>query len=64
MNGSKVAVIGAGGVGATIAYAALINGVARALALYDIDADKVQAEVLDLNHGLRFIPTARVIGSD
>jgi L-lactate dehydrogenase len=64
MNGSKVAVIGAGGVGATIAYAALINGVGREIALYDIDAEKVQAEVLDLNHGLRFTPTARVIGSD
>jgi L-lactate dehydrogenase len=64
MNGSKVAVIGAGGVGATIAYAALINGVGREIALYDIDADKVRAEVLDLNHGLRFTPTARVVGSD
>ncbi len=64
MNGSKVAVIGAGGVGATIAYAALLNGVAREIALYDIDAAKVQAEVLDLNHGLRFTPTARVVGSD
>ncbi len=64
MNGSKVAVIGAGGVGATIAYAALINGVAREIALYDIDAAKVQAEVLDLNHGLKFTPTGRVVGSD
>ena len=64
MNGSKVAIIGAGGVGATIAYAALINGVGREIALYDIDADKVRAEVLDLNHGLRFTPTARVIGSE
>jgi len=51
-------------VGATIAYAALLNGVAREISLYDIDAAKVQAEVLDLNHGLRFTPTARVLGSD
>jgi len=64
MNGSKIAIIGAGGVGATIAYAALLNGIAREIALYDIDADKVHAEVLDLNHGLRFTPTARVVGSD
>lgn len=64
MSGSKVAIIGAGGVGATIAYAALINGVAREIALYDIDTAKVNAEVLDLNHGLRFTPTARVVGSD
>jgi len=64
MNGSKVAIIGAGGVGATIAYASLINGVAREIALFDIDAAKVKAEVLDLNHGLRFTPTARVVGGD
>ncbi len=64
MSGSKVAIIGAGGVGATIAYAALLNGIAREIVLYDIDAAKVQAEVLDLNHGLRFTPTARVVGSD
>lgn len=64
MNQSKVAIIGAGGVGATIAYATLISGTAREVALYDIDAAKVHAEVLDLNHGLRFAPTTRVIGSD
>lgn len=64
MSESKVAVVGAGGVGATIAYATLINGVAREIALYDIDHAKVEAEVLDLNHGLRFTPTARVVGSD
>lgn len=64
MNGSKVAIIGAGGVGATIAYATLISGTAREIALYDIDASKVRAEVLDLNHGLRFAPPTRVIGSD
>jgi L-lactate dehydrogenase len=64
MNGSKVAVVGAGGVGATIAYSVLINGTAREIALFDINAAKVHAEVLDLNHGLRFTPTARVVGSD
>lgn len=64
MRGSKVAVVGAGGVGATIAYAGLLGGLAREIALYDIDAAKVRAEVLDLNHGLRFTPTAHVVGSD
>ncbi len=64
MRGSKVAIIGTGGVGATVAYATLINGVAREIALYDIDAAKVRAEMLDLNHGLRFTPTARILGSD
>lgn len=47
----KVAIVGAGSVGATIAYACLIRGVGKTIALYDIDADKVRAQVLDLNQG-------------
>ena len=60
----KVSVIGAGSVGATIAYASLIRGAPNTLALYDIDRDKVRAEVLDLNQGSQFYRTATVIGSD
>ena len=61
---NKIAIIGAGSVGATIAYAAMIRGVARQLALYDINRAKVDAEVLDLNHGLQFMPMATLEGSD
>ena len=61
---TKIAVVGAGSVGATIAYACLIRGIGRTIALYDIDAAKTRAEVLDLNHGLQFVPQATVVGSD
>ncbi|HEY0093536.1 MAG TPA: L-lactate dehydrogenase, partial [Archangium sp.] len=61
---NKIAIIGAGSVGATIAYAAMIRGVAKQLALYDINRAKVDAEVLDLNHGLQFVPMATLEGSD
>jgi L-lactate dehydrogenase len=60
----KIGIIGAGSVGATIAYAALIRGVAREISLFDIARTKVDAEVLDLNHGLLFLPQAQVQGSD
>ncbi|HWK29952.1 MAG TPA: L-lactate dehydrogenase [Solirubrobacter sp.] len=60
----KVSVIGAGSVGATIAYASLIRGAAKTMALYDVNREKVDAEVLDLNHGSQFFPTAAVYGSD
>ena len=60
----KVSIIGAGSVGATIAYACLIRGAANTVALYDLSADKVRAEVLDLNQGIQFVPMAQVIGSD
>jgi len=58
----KVGIIGAGSVGATIAYAAMIRGVARQISIYDIAKQKVEAEVLDLNHGLQFVPMATVDG--
>ncbi|AKJ06600.1 L-lactate dehydrogenase [Archangium gephyra] len=61
---NKIAIIGAGAVGATIAYATMIRGVAKQLALYDINRAKVDAEVLDLNHGLQFVPMATLEGSD
>ena len=60
---TKIAVVGAGSVGATIAYACLIRGIGRTIALYDVDAAKTRAEVLDLNHGLQFVPQATVVGS-
>src|SRR3954451_6254741 len=61
---TKIAIVGAGSVGATIAYACLIRGVANDVALYDVNPDKAHAETLDLNHGLQFVPTATVEGSD
>lgn len=61
---SIVSIIGAGSVGTAIAYACLIRGSADALALYDTNAAKVRAEVLDLNHGTQFAPACRIEGSD
>ena len=61
---NKIAIIGAGSVGATIAYACLIRGVAKQIALYDVNRTKADAEVLDLNHGMQFVPMATLEGSD
>ena len=61
---NKIGIVGSGRVGATIAYAALIRGVAQQISLYDPTSSKVAAEVLDLNHGLMFVPMAEVEGSD
>jgi L-lactate dehydrogenase len=60
----KVSIVGVGTVGTAIAYACLIRGSARELALFDVNAKKVRAEVLDLNHGSPFVPPCRVIGGD
>ncbi|WP_029288799.1 L-lactate dehydrogenase [Cellulomonas sp. HZM] len=61
---SKLAIVGAGAVGSTMAYAALMRGAARTVALFDINRAKVEAEALDLGHGIQFMPMAEVIGSD
>ena len=61
---TKLAVVGAGSVGSTMAYAALMRGAARSVALYDIDAAKVEAEALDIGHGIQFMPVADIVGSD
>jgi len=60
---AKLTVVGAGSVGSTTAYAALLRGVAETVALYDIDEARVRAEVLDLRHGSPYFPPAEVVGS-
>ncbi|MDY5585139.1 MAG: L-lactate dehydrogenase, partial [Arcanobacterium sp.] len=61
---SKIAVIGAGAVGTAVAYACAIKGDARSIVLYDINKPKVEAEALDIAHGIQFTPTSSVEGSD
>ena len=61
---AKIAVVGAGHVGVTLAYACMIRGTGKTIALYGRNAEKVRAEVLDLQHGLQFVPMATVEGSD
>ena len=62
IENSKVTVVGAGSVGSSAAYAALIRGSARHVALYDIATAKVEAEVLDLAHGTQFTGSSDITG--
>lgn len=62
IENSKLTVVGAGSVGSSVAYAALIRGSARHVALYDIVTEKVEAEVLDLAHGTQFTGSSDIIG--
>jgi L-lactate dehydrogenase len=62
IENSKVTIVGAGSVGSSAAYAALIRGSARHVALYDIAAAKVDAEVLDLAHGTQFTGSSDIVG--
>jgi L-lactate dehydrogenase len=56
----KVVITGAGDVGASFAYALLQTGLAEEVALIDLNLDLVQGQVLDLAHGLPFVPPVHV----
>ncbi len=62
--GTKLSIVGAGAVGTSLAYAALIRGAASEVALHDVNAKKVHAEALDMAHGSQFLPPAKIEGSD
>lgn len=53
MNG-KIVVIGAGNVGATIAYTILMYNLTSEIVLIDVNADKAAGEALDMNHGIAY----------
>lgn len=61
---NKVAIIGAGSVGATIAYNLSLKGSAIELVLVDIDVDKANAERLDILHGIPLGKTVHVTCGD
>jgi len=56
----KVVVVGAGSVGTTYIYALMHTGLASEIALIDIDQKKVEGEIMDLCHGLAFVPPVNV----
>lgn len=61
---AKIGIIGAGAVGTAVAYACAMRGDARDIVLYDINRAKVEAEALDIAHGIQFTPCGSVEGSD
>ncbi|MCQ2001573.1 L-lactate dehydrogenase [Arthrobacter zhaoxinii] len=60
---TKLGIVGAGSVGTSLAYAAIIRDTARRIAIYDIDAVRAEAEGLDLAHGTQFTGANTVTGS-
>ena len=60
----KVAIIGAGGVGATTGYALMVQGIASEIVLIDINKEKAEGEAMDLMHGASFVPPVEVSAGD
>lgn len=57
---NKVAVIGAGQVGATTAFTLAVKGLVSELVIIDINRDKAEGEALDINHGMPFMKPAKI----
>ena len=60
----KIVVIGAGFVGTTYAYALMHTGLAGQIVLIDLDQKRVKGEVMDLEHGLAFVPPVEIRSGD
>ena len=63
-NSNKIAIIGCGNVGMTAAYSILHKGNVDELVLFGRHKEALIGEKLDLEHGLSFLSTAKIIASD
>ena len=61
---SKIAIIGAGFVGASAAFAMTLHQSVNEIVLIDIDAKKAMGEAMDINHGLSFMGQILVYAGD
>lgn len=64
LGNRKVAIIGSGFVGSSIAYALAIRDVAREIVLIDINQDKTDGEAKDIRHGIPAMGTADLYAGD
>jgi len=64
VGGRKVAIIGSGFVGSSIAYALAIRDIAREIVVIDIDKDKADGEAKDIRHGIPSMGTVDLYAGD
>lgn len=61
---TRVAIVGAGNVGSTFAYALLLSGLASEIALIDENSAKAEGEAMDLNHSVPLTHPTRIWAGD
>ena len=61
---TKVAVVGAGNVGATFAYTLLLSGLAADIVLIDVDRRRAEGEAMDLSHTVPFARPTSIEAGD
>ena len=60
----RVAIVGAGFVGSTFAYALMLSGLTSEIVLIDADKNRAEGEAMDLNHGSSFVPPVKIWEGD
>jgi L-lactate dehydrogenase len=60
----KVSIIGAGMVGATLAYTLIVERLAGEVVLVDINLERAAGEAMDIHHALPFSAPTRVLAGD
>jgi L-lactate dehydrogenase len=60
----KIAIVGAGFVGASTAFAMSLNQLAGEVVLIDVNKEKAIGEAMDINHGLSFLGQMSVYAGD
>lgn len=60
----KIAVIGAGQVGAAFSFALMTSSLSSNFVLIDNDFERAEGHVMDLNHGLSFVQPSRISAGD
>ena len=56
----KVTVIGAGNVGATVAYTMAVQGTANEIVIVDIAKKKAEGEAMDIRQGSSYMPPVNI----
>jgi L-lactate dehydrogenase len=61
---TRIAIVGAGHVGATLAYSLVLHGLAPEIVLIDADRGRAEGEAMDLSHAVPFSQPGRVWAGD
>jgi L-lactate dehydrogenase len=61
---TRIAIVGAGNVGSTFAYALLLSGLASEIVLIDVNRSRAEGEAMDLNHAEPFAHPTTIWAGD
>lgn len=61
---NKVSIIGDGAVGSTTAYTLMLSGLVSDIVIVDLNKNKAEGDVMDLNHGAQFVSPVKITAGE